>query len=105
MADVYIRFPVTCPICGKESLTASRAETIIDCLDSRTTLRLSSTCHGAVWMASAVEEEQIRDYLFMTIGFTKSSDPWMAVLDQGEGAFGGSNTAHSALTNFPPSKW
>lgn len=84
MADVYIRFPVTCPVCGEESLTAYRAEILIDCLDARSELRLSSSCHDATWLASAVEEEQIREYLFTTIGFTKSSDPWMAALDHGE---------------------
>ena len=84
MADVYIRFPVTCPVCGEESLTACRAETIIDSLDARSTLALTSVCHGATWLASPTEEEQIREYLFMTIGFTKSSEPWMTSLDQGE---------------------
>ena len=83
MADVFIRFPVTCPVCGQEALTAVRAETIIDSLDSRAALRLSSTCHDASWLASAVEEEQIREYLFTTIGFTKSSDPWITTLDPG----------------------
>ncbi len=82
MADVYIRFPVTCPVCGKESLTAFQAEVLIDAMDSRSPLRLASTCHDASWLASGVEEEQIREYLFTTFGFTKSSDPWMTPTEQ-----------------------
>ncbi len=90
MADVYIRFPVTCPVCGEEALSSLRAEIIIDALDSCSPLRLSSACHGAEWLASAVEVEQIREYLFTNFNFTSSSDPWMTALDQGMAPDGGS---------------
>jgi hypothetical protein len=78
MGDVYIRFPVTCPICGAESITAFRVEAIVDGLDKGTPIRLAAKCHDRAWNASQLEVEQIREYLTATIKFTGRDHPWMA---------------------------
>lgn len=78
MGDVYIRFPVTCPVCSVELLTAFRFDAVVDTLDNAAPLRLSAACHAAAWDASSVETEQIRDYLLTAINFTCSAEPWMS---------------------------
>jgi hypothetical protein len=63
MDDSYIRFPITCPRCGKESLTKFRAVIVTIALIEWRSMRLYSHCHEVFWDASDLELEQIRAYL------------------------------------------
>ncbi len=62
MEHSYIRFPVTCPRCGQESLIECRAVIVSIALHECRGMRLYATCHDVHWDASAVELEQIREY-------------------------------------------
>jgi hypothetical protein len=63
MEQSYIRFPITCPRCGKESLTRFRAVIVTISLVEWHTMRLYAPCHEVFWDASDLELEQIRAYL------------------------------------------
>jgi hypothetical protein len=63
MRDLSIRFPVTCPLCGDDSLDCRRFQEIVDALFRFKPFALFAPCHGAHWTASAMELEQIRDYV------------------------------------------
>lgn len=58
-----IRFPVTCPECGSGKLTDFPITVVVDALRKDTNICLVATCHDTIWDASAVEVEQIREYL------------------------------------------
>jgi len=64
MDDAVIRFPVKCPMCGHESLMASRLDTIVDLLETERRLKLSSECahHRLMWVANEIERNQIQEY-------------------------------------------
>jgi hypothetical protein len=63
MEESYIRFPITCPRCGQESLTKFRAVIVTISLVEWHTMRLYAPCHAVFWDASDLELEQIRAYL------------------------------------------
>ena len=63
MNEPTIKFPVTCPRCGNESLTAFPVATVANALIQRNRIRLYADCHEVAWHASATEMEQIREYL------------------------------------------
>jgi hypothetical protein len=63
MDESYIRFPITCPRCGKESLTKFRAQVVTIALIEWRSMRLYARCHEVFWDASDLELEQIRAYL------------------------------------------
>jgi hypothetical protein len=62
MDNSYIRFPITCPRCGQESLIEFRAVVVSIALHESHGMRLYAPCHDVYWDASAVELEQIREY-------------------------------------------
>ena len=64
MDDAAIRFPVTCPCCGQESLVASRLDTIVNLLETERRLKLTSECayHRVTWVANEIERNQIQEY-------------------------------------------
>jgi hypothetical protein len=64
METAVIRFPVSCPCCGQESLAVSSFDSILDTLATEGRLKLSSDCahHRAVWVANEIERDQIREY-------------------------------------------
>jgi hypothetical protein len=63
MNELGIRFPVTCPKCGKERLTKFPLNVVADALLRGSGLRLVSACHDLTWDATELELEQIRQYL------------------------------------------
>jgi hypothetical protein len=64
MDEPTIRFPVTCPDCGKEALFARSLGSIASTLMTHNEpLELTTSCHGRHWIASADELQQIREYL------------------------------------------
>jgi hypothetical protein len=58
-----IKFPVTCPQCGKESLAEYRVVAVTIALFEWGSMRLYADCHQVFWDASLVERDQIREYL------------------------------------------
>lgn len=63
MDESHIRFPITCPRCGKESLVKFRAVIVTIALIEWRSMRLYARCHEVFWNASDLELEQIRAYL------------------------------------------
>ncbi|HWX80481.1 MAG TPA: hypothetical protein VNZ02_10335 [Steroidobacteraceae bacterium] len=60
----FLRFPVKCPCCGQESLTASRLDTIERTVAAERPLMLFSNCahHRVMWLANEIERDQILEY-------------------------------------------
>jgi hypothetical protein len=63
MDEPKVLVPVTCPRCGGESLKRLAVSVVAEALIAGTLLRLSTDCHCVEWDATAVELEQIREYL------------------------------------------
>lgn len=64
MDEPTIRFPVTCPQCGREELAEFPiADVASALLLRRNTLHLYASCHDYYWAASQWELQQIREYL------------------------------------------
>jgi hypothetical protein len=63
MTEPTIRFPVTCPQCGREGLGEYAVAGVAAALIESSPLRLSSQCHPGEWQAAPREIEQIREYL------------------------------------------
>jgi hypothetical protein len=61
MPDTVV--PVTCPQCQAESVARVPAGTLKRLLAHRHPLLLRSACHNIEWQASAIELEQIHEYL------------------------------------------
>lgn len=59
-----VTFPITCPLCKKESLTSLPARVINRAILTEARLPLRSDCHGVEWQASLQEAEQIQEYLW-----------------------------------------
>lgn len=64
MDNAGIRFPITCPCCGQESLMVSSLDIIIDTLATERRFKLSSECayHRVTWFANEIERNQIQEY-------------------------------------------
>jgi len=58
-----LRFPVTCPVCNNEVLSALRVAELNLALTSKRPIRLFASCHNRYWDASELETQQIRQYL------------------------------------------
>ncbi len=64
MNEPTIRFPVSCPKCGREELGEYPvAEVAAALITPASTLRLYAQCHEYHWTARPAELEQIREYL------------------------------------------
>jgi len=63
MEKSFIRFPITCPRCGNESLTEFRAVVVTIAVIEWHSMRLYSRCHDVFWDASERELDQIGEYL------------------------------------------
>ena len=74
MSDIYIRVPVACPRCSRETLLPLPTEAIMDALEEAAPLRLSVPCHCEVWFASENETEQIREYLQATYAYVANDN-------------------------------
>jgi hypothetical protein len=73
MSECTVRFPVTCPKCGTERLGEFPADVVADALVRGADICLVATCHDVIWDASALEVEQIREYLGATTGVAEYS--------------------------------
>jgi hypothetical protein len=62
MSMPSVRFPIVCPQCKRESLISLPVATVADGL-VRGLLELQGDCGHRAWRATAVEREQIRQYL------------------------------------------
>jgi C4-dicarboxylate-specific signal transduction histidine kinase len=58
-----VRFPVRCPVCGNEVLTAFRIADVIGALINSRKIRLYAICHDAGWDATDAEMRQLREYV------------------------------------------
>jgi hypothetical protein len=63
MEEPALKFPVTCPQCGREALAEYRIAAVTIALTVWGSMRLHAECHDVYWDASDVEREQIREYL------------------------------------------
>jgi hypothetical protein len=63
MNESLIRFPITCPRCGNESLTEFPAVVVTIATAEWHSMRLYAPCHKVFWDASELELEQIGAYL------------------------------------------
>jgi hypothetical protein len=63
MDEAKVRFPVTCSICGAESLGSFEVSDIAGALINHRRVRLYATCHNQTWDATIDEVLQIREYL------------------------------------------
>lgn len=61
MIEPELRIPISCPVCGRETLSGFPVSTVASALLSGIPLTLRADCHE--WCASANEMEQIREYL------------------------------------------
>ena len=65
--SVLISFPVTCPVCGSESLATFPITSVATAVDRNTPIWLSARCHDQKWNATDLERTQIRQYLIAII--------------------------------------
>jgi hypothetical protein len=63
MIEPTVRFPVACPKCGRERLTELPVDVVADALRKGSDICLVATCHDVIWTATALELEQIHEYL------------------------------------------
>jgi hypothetical protein len=63
MDEPEVRFPVSCPLCAQELLTQMPMTVIERALSAGAAIRLRAACHDVHWEATALEVEQIRQYL------------------------------------------
>jgi hypothetical protein len=63
MNDPTVKFPVVCPRCRRESLGELPVATVAEALIQHAPITLRTSCHKVSWSASAIEVEQIREYL------------------------------------------
>ena len=59
MTEVFIRFPVHCPIC-KQEWTSSRTKTeILDALDNNKPIKVYAECHDWHWDLSDADRAEL----------------------------------------------
>jgi hypothetical protein len=63
MSEPTVRFPVACPMCGRERLTEIPVDVVADALRRGSDICLVATCHDVIWAATELELEQIHEYL------------------------------------------
>lgn len=63
MNELTVRFPATCPKCGRERLAEFPVDIIADALGRGSDICLVAMCHDVIWTATDLELEQIRQYL------------------------------------------
>jgi hypothetical protein len=63
MKPALVRFPVVCPECGAERLTAVAVADLAASLITGDTVMLQSPCHQGTWPANSDERDQLREYL------------------------------------------
>jgi hypothetical protein len=63
MDATMVRFPVTCPICDRESLLELPLVDVAEALLTGQEIKLHAPCHGCSWSANEIEVQQVREYL------------------------------------------
>jgi hypothetical protein len=63
MQEPTLRFAVTCPDCGVESLAELPIAVVANALLTGKSIRLHASCHGQYWTATFIEREQLRKTL------------------------------------------
>lgn len=66
--ETPILLPVTCPVCGTESLTEYPVLVVMTALTRWHNMALYASCHEGSWDASSAEMARIRAFL---------GDPWI----------------------------
>ena len=59
MTEVFIRFPVHCPVCKKESTSARTKSEILDALASNKPIGAYAECHDWHWNLSESERKDL----------------------------------------------
>ena len=70
MAEPWFRFPVVCPRCGQEELSAMQIGWVAAALVKDDVIQLYASCHGVYWDARPTELAQIRQYLSIATAAT-----------------------------------
>lgn len=63
--EPWLRFPVVCPRCRREELSALPVAGIAAALLNGSAIPLHVSCHDIYWHASLIEIEQLREYLIV----------------------------------------
>ena len=65
MSQSVVRFPVTCPVCKQELLIGAVLKTVLHLLATDRPVKLRAQCarHKVVWVANAIERDQIQEYM------------------------------------------
>jgi hypothetical protein len=64
MNEPTLRFPIVCPLCGRETIGEYPVADVANALLTRgVELTLHAPCHGQRWTASRKELKQIRQYM------------------------------------------
>jgi|ERR1700704_5166981 hypothetical protein len=63
MAEPWLRFPVVCPECRREELSALPVAGVAAALLNGSAIPLHASCHDVYWHAIPSEIEQLREYL------------------------------------------
>lgn len=73
--DELVRFPVTCPACGREALAEFRRTDVAAALVNDRPIRLYAGCCDESWTAGYIEMQQIRARLGVTRLESSGSNP------------------------------
>jgi len=65
LTEPWLRFPVVCPACRREELTALPIAGVAAALLNGSAIPLHVSCHDFYWHASIIEIEQLREYLIV----------------------------------------
>jgi hypothetical protein len=68
----WVKFPVTCPSCGSEFLSALRVAEVREALSCGRPIRLFASCHRRHWFADESESQRIRDHLVTLDALTRT---------------------------------
>ncbi|MDP9091189.1 MAG: hypothetical protein M3O26_20940 [Pseudomonadota bacterium] len=63
MSEPLLRFPVICPMCGREELALLPTAYVAAALLKGSLIQLYASCHDVYWDAKYPEVEQLRQYL------------------------------------------
>lgn len=59
VTEVFIRFPVHCPVCKQESMSSRTKSEILDALDNNKPIRAYAECHDWHWDLSEAERAEL----------------------------------------------
>jgi hypothetical protein len=59
VTEVFIRFPVHCPVCKQEWMSSRTKSEILDALDNNKPIRAHAECHDWHWDLSESERAEL----------------------------------------------